>query len=70
LGEDAEKQGSAGTETDKNLNQCLYYHVLGTPQSEDRLVYRNPEEPVRGFCAIISSPSSDLCCVLGVDVWC
>ncbi|KAK2660831.1 hypothetical protein Ddye_007364 [Dipteronia dyeriana] len=44
----APKEGEnvdAGTETDSNLNHELYYHLLGTSQSEDILCYRDPENP-------------------------
>lgn len=32
-----------------NLNQKVYYHVVGTDQSEDRLVYHRPDHPDWGF---------------------
>ncbi|MGH7573051.1 MAG: prolyl oligopeptidase family serine peptidase [Gemmatimonadota bacterium] len=35
-------------------NQKLYYHVLGTPQSEDRLVYERPDRPEWGFGAEVT----------------
>ncbi|KAM0938659.1 putative prolyl oligopeptidase [Dioscorea sansibarensis] len=35
----------AGTETHINLNHELYYHFLGTEQSEDILCWRDPENP-------------------------
>lgn len=28
-----------------NLNQAVYFHRIGTPQSEDRLIYATPEQP-------------------------
>jgi prolyl oligopeptidase len=32
-----------------NLNQKVYYHRVGTPQSDDVLVYRRPDHPDWGF---------------------
>ncbi|RIA79520.1 prolyl endopeptidase [Glomus cerebriforme] len=39
------KTGDKGTETDSNKDSMLYYHRLGTSQSEDILVYKDPENP-------------------------
>jgi len=38
----------------ENRNQKLYYHVVGTPQSEDRLIYERPDQPEWGFNAEIT----------------
>jgi prolyl oligopeptidase len=37
-----------------NLNQKVYYHLLGTAQSEDRLVYERPDQPEWGFGVTVS----------------
>ncbi|KAF8377751.1 hypothetical protein HHK36_031136 [Tetracentron sinense] len=44
----APKEGEnldAGTETNANLNHELYYHFLGTDQSQDVLCWRDPDNP-------------------------
>ncbi|KAJ0087299.1 hypothetical protein Patl1_09453 [Pistacia atlantica] len=48
----APKEGEnidAGTETDSNLYHELYYHFLGTNQSEDILCWRDPDNPKYRF---------------------
>ncbi|KAL8524257.1 hypothetical protein ACS0TY_014003 [Phlomoides rotata] len=51
--EDGEKL-DAGTETDANLNHELYYHFLGTDQSEDILGWRDPEYPKHTHSASVT----------------
>ncbi|KAG2641792.1 hypothetical protein PVAP13_2KG234000 [Panicum virgatum] len=44
----------AGTETNINLNHQIYYHVLGTNQSEDILCWKDPEHPKYSFGASVT----------------
>ncbi|KAG0275856.1 hypothetical protein BGZ95_008305 [Linnemannia exigua] len=44
----------AGTETGANINKRLYYHKIGTPQSEDVLVFLDTENPLHAPGAEIS----------------
>ncbi len=37
-----------------NLNSKVYFHKLGTPQAEDRLVYATPDKPTYGHWASVS----------------
>jgi prolyl oligopeptidase len=37
-----------------NLNHTLYFHRLGTPQTDDRLVYARPDQPEWGFDPVVS----------------
>lgn len=37
-----------------NTNQALYFHRIGTPQSEDRLVYSTPDHPNYGHSAEVT----------------
>ncbi|KAH9782472.1 prolyl oligopeptidase family protein [Citrus sinensis] len=43
------KEVDAGIETDSNLYHELYYHFLGTEQSEDILCWKDPEHPKYTF---------------------
>jgi prolyl oligopeptidase len=40
--------------TGQNTNQALYYHRLGTPQSEDRLIMKSDENPFWSFGAQVT----------------
>lgn len=46
------KEGAALTEANKN--QKVYFHKLGTPQSEDRLIYERPDQPDWGLHAYVT----------------
>jgi prolyl oligopeptidase len=46
------REGAALTEANKN--QAVYFHKLGTPQSEDRLVYARPDQPDWGLHAHVT----------------
>jgi len=48
-----------------NLNQKLYYHQLGQPQSEDELVYARPDEPEWGFGSTVTEDGRTLV----IHVW-
>ena len=37
-----------------NENQKVFYHVVGTSQAEDELIYKDPENPTHGFGAGVS----------------
>lgn len=48
-----------------NLNQKVYYHTVGTAQSEDTLIYQRPDEPEWGFNADVSEDGH----YLVITVW-
>jgi len=60
---DEPPQGAAFQKT--NLNQKVYYHRVGTPQSQDVLVYKRPDEPTWGF----SSSVTDDGAYLVITIW-
>lgn len=40
--------------SDKNEFHKVFYHAIGTPQSEDRLVYENKNHPLRNYYADVT----------------
>ncbi|MEH1865893.1 MAG: prolyl oligopeptidase family serine peptidase [Nostoc sp.] len=58
-----------GTESQASVaNHAVYFHAIGTPQAQDRLVYATPDQPTLGhylsitedgrYIAIVSTPAS------------
>lgn len=48
-----------------NMNQSVYFHVLGTEQADDRLVYTSPDHPDWGYSATVSDDGNHLI----ITVW-
>ncbi len=49
----------------ENYDQKLYYHVIGTPQSEDVLIYERPDDKTLGIGASVSEDGK----WLALNVW-
>ncbi|XWS20885.1 hypothetical protein CRYUN_Cryun30bG0007400 [Craigia yunnanensis] len=58
----------AGIETSVNVNHELYYHFLGTNQSEDILCWRDPEKPKHMFSGRVTDDGKYL--LLYIDEGC
>jgi len=50
---------------DLNLNQKIYYHSVGSPQSDDVLVYHRPDQPKWGYGHTVSEDGR----YLVINVW-
>lgn len=52
-----------------NLNKAVYFHVLGTTQEQDELVYEDPTHPERGFFPQLTTDGNFLVIVsaIGTD---
>jgi len=48
-----------------NMNQAVYFHRLGTDQSEDQLVYARPDNPEWGYAASVTDDGRHLV----ITVW-
>ncbi len=48
-----------------NMNQAVYFHRLGTDQSEDSVVYKSPENPEWGYSAAVTDDGRHLV----ITVW-
>ena len=48
-----------------NLNQEVFYHVVGTDQSQDKLIYERPDEPEWGMQASVSEDGK----YLVITIW-
>lgn len=55
------KQVDAGTETNINLNHEVYYHYLGTDQSQDILCWKDAEHPKWSFGTEVTEDGKVIC---------
>lgn len=55
------EQLDAGTETNINLNHEVYYHYLGTDQSEDILCWKDVEHPKWSFATEVTEDGKVRC---------
>jgi prolyl oligopeptidase len=46
-----DKPGDGGELSSKNEFKKVYYHKVGDPQNQDKLIYENKNEPLRGYGA-------------------
>ncbi|MBY0359550.1 MAG: prolyl oligopeptidase family serine peptidase [Candidatus Obscuribacterales bacterium] len=59
------RYNESGKLEDTNYYQKLYYHRLGTPQSEDVLIYERSDEKTWGFGGLVTSDGKYLL----IEVW-
>ncbi|XP_058098413.1 uncharacterized protein LOC131243234 [Magnolia sinica] len=59
------EQLDAGTETNINVNHEVYYHFLGTDQSQDILCWKDPEHPKWSFSAEVTEDGKYLLLSIG-----
>jgi len=50
-----EEPAEGDKHTQANKNHKVYYHKIGTPQSQDELVFHKPEHPQRNYSATVSN---------------
>jgi prolyl oligopeptidase len=55
-----DKPSGGSALTSENENQKIYFHALGTPQSADKLIYNDPQHPLRGYSAETTDDQSTL----------
>ncbi len=49
----------------QNFHHKLYYHQIGTPQSEDKLIYERPDQKEWGFGGVVTEDGN----YLVINVW-
>ena len=60
-----DRPGQGKEFSNANENHRIYYHKLGTPQSDDRLAYTDPEHPLHFHTAYVPDGNENLLFVSG-----